>query len=497
MAGAAPAAEKLDAICIGGSVEVLFAAASLALSGKSIVLLRAQDPSGLSASPTPCLVDIEAAQRLDLVAHGLRFGAAAPLIGVSQDRTLVLWPEQDATVAGILALSSRDAAAWPAFVHRVMRLAGLGVDVASALVPNLHLADKGRHPLLAETVFMRGASIARVLDETFETPMLKGMLCQFALEGVAVSPTLPGSARLLARNAVLSLLGSSVGKRPVAGGERALSQALNRALASADVSGLMREGRVREVLYERDAVQGIVLSDGTIMKAPHVIMSPLDTSVQELLQNGPHDSPWVGSPILPGRIVYTVSMPPSIRGASTPVLTSGASVLLNPSVDRLVRSHGAFVRRGLLQDFCLCLRISPTSHDEGRLAWEVVADIGYIPRETEEGPWSGPRREQLMLSVTKTIDAWAPGFELSLGDATLVHPVEPRGFLDHERPGLALSNAGPSIELLPDIRSEGVSRPARGLWLAGSSLSAGMGHAGMAIAQAVGSPSRMRMAFDA
>lgn len=497
MAGAAPAAEKLDAICIGGSVEVLFAAASLALSGKSVVVLREQDPSGLGASPTPCLVDIEAAQRLDLVAHGLRFGAAAPLIGVSQDRTLVLWPEQDATVASLLALSSRDAAAWPAFVHRVMRLAALGVDVASSLVPNLHLADKGRQPLLAETVFMRGASLARVLDETFETAMLKGMLCQFALEGIAVSPTLPGSARLLARNAVLSLLGSAFGKRQVAGGERALAHALNRALASTNSPGLMREGRVREVLYERDAVQGIVLCDGAIMKAPHVIMSPLDTGVQELLQNGAHDTPWVVSPILPGRIVYTASMPPSIRGATTSVLTSGASVLLNPSVDRLALSHGAFVRRGLLQDFCLCLRVSPTSHDDGRVTWEVVADIGYIPRETEEGPWSGPRRDQLMLSVTKTIDAWAPGFELSLVDATLVHPVEPRGFLDHERPAFALSNAGPSIELLPDLRSDGVSRPVRGLWLVGSSLSAGTGHAGMAIAQVVGAPSRMRMAFDA
>lgn len=497
MAVASPAAEKLDAICIGGSVEVLIAAACLASAGKSVAVLQGRIPAQRDAPAIPCLVDVDVAMHLDLVAHGLRFGAPSPLIGVAQDRTIVVWPEQDATVAGLAALSPRDAAAWPGFVHHVMRMAGKGAERAAAFVPNLHLAVNGRDPLLAETVFMRGASLARMLDEIFEAPALKGLICQFALEGTSVSPTLPGSARLLARHTILSLLGLSVGRRQVAGGQRALTEALERALTVPGLPALARDGRVREILRERDAVQGVVLEDGTTIRAPHVIMSPCDAFARELLQDGSYDVPGWVFPTPSGRILYTVSMPPSMRGASTSVLTSGASVLLNPSIERLVRSHSAFVQRSLLQDFCLCLRVSPLSGGDGRVAWQVIADIPFIPHETDEGPWSGPRREQLVTSVTKTIDAWAPGFELSLLDTELVHPGEPRGFLDHERPALALSRSGPALEVLPDVGSEGVFRPARGLWLAAPSFSAGTGRAGMAVAQALGATARMRIPVDA
>jgi phytoene dehydrogenase-like protein len=492
MAVAAPALARLDAIFIGASHEVLFAASCLAASGKSIALLNANTPDSADDLLTPCIVETEAAERLDLVSHGLRFGEAPPVVAVAQDRIVALWPDMDATQAGLAALSPHDAAAYRGFVQRVSRMDASSANGAAGFVPNLQMVGPGSDPLFTDTAFLRGASLARVLAETFLDPLLQGALAQFALADTGTSPSLPGSARLLARQDVLALLGISSSKRHVAGGKPALTGALKTSLRQTAAAALVRDIGVKALVIERDSVQGVELADGTQLRAPHVIMSPeqddaLGRQVSQLpgLPRSPADAS-------SARILYTVAMPPAIRSLGASLLTSGASVLLNPAIERLVASHGAFVARRLLQDFCISLHVNPVRHSKGPMLWQVIADIPFVPPETEEGPWSGARRQRLVSAITKAIDAWAPGFELSLQGATLVRPSEPLAFLDQQRPISMMTSRGSPVEILPDLQHDGVYRPVRGLWVVAESLAAGAGHAGIGIAGAIGAPSRMR-----
>lgn len=489
MAVAAPAPARLDAICIGASHEVLFAATCLAASGKSIALLNTKTPDSADDLLTPCLVDTEAADRLDLVSHGLRFGEAPPVVAVAQDRIVALWPDMDATQAGLAALSPHDAAAYRGFVQRVSRMDASSSNAAAGFVPNLQIAGPGSDPLFTDTAFLRGASIARVLEETFSDPLLQGTLAQFALADSGTSPSLPGSARLLARKDVLALLGISSGKRHVAGGKPALTSALQESLRQTAAAALVRDIGVKALVIERDGVQGVELADGTQLRAPHVIMSPEKDNAPVMQVSRLPGSPAASSS---ARILYTVAMPPAIRSLGAGLLTSGASVLLNPSIERLVSSHGAFVARRLLQDFCISLHVNPVRHSKGPMLWQVIADIPFVPPETEEGPWSGARRLRLVSAITKAIDAWAPGFELSLQGAKLVHPSEPPAFLDQQRPVSMMTSRGSPVEILPDIQHDGVYRPVRGLWLVAEGLAAGAGYAGIGIAEAIGAPARLR-----
>jgi phytoene dehydrogenase-like protein len=340
MAVSARATDKLDAICIGATPECLFAAASLAAAGKHVRVLDLRAAGKVDVEAGPCLVDVEAAGWLNLVSHGLRYGAAAPLIAVAQDRSLVLWPEADATIAGLSSLSERDAAAYPGFVTGMMRLAAAG-GTTSGVLSSLFGLGLVRDPMMASALHGRSTSLSRFLEEAFESPLLRGALAQLALEGTAVSPTVPGSARLLARQSLMSLIGLPVGKRQVAGGTAALGAALNSALKSLGSLEVLPDVRVRQLIVEREAVQGVVLADGSVLRAPQVILGRLGDAALELLHPLPFDVPQAMRPAPCGQDPLH-----GRHAARDPRRRRGPGYLgCKPSSQPVARAAGALARR--------------------------------------------------------------------------------------------------------------------------------------------------------
>jgi phytoene dehydrogenase-like protein len=366
----------------------------------------------------------------------------------------------------------------------------------SALV-NWHLSSSGRDAQSADAGYFRGAALSRVLEEEFSTPLLRGLLAQAALHGCSLSPTLPGTATLLLRHAIQALTGRERGCRHVAGGAEALMSALVASLKFFNTADIHLGRGVREIIMERDAAQGVILSDGSTVKAPQVISALGRAGSEDLISRLSFKSQPSGfSPCL-GKVRYTVKTPPALRGVSAAVVTSGATLCLNPSLERLVRGHGAFQARQLVQDYCLDLHVGPRPIAEGGMSWTVLADVHFVPTETDEGPWSGNRRDRLVAGVTKAIEVWAPGFELSVESAELLRPVEARSFLDE---GAGVPGGRPRASEshgVPEIASDGVGRLARGLWLIGETLSGGIGQAGSAVARSLVVPARGRTASDA
>jgi hypothetical protein len=106
-------------------------------------------------------------------------------VGVSQDKSLVLWPDIEASCASIAGLSSRDADAYPGFVRRLHRLSASGFANGKSALVNWHLSSSGRDAQSADAGYFRGASLSRVLEEEFSTPLLRGLLAQAALQATA------------------------------------------------------------------------------------------------------------------------------------------------------------------------------------------------------------------------------------------------------------------------------------------------------------------------
>ena len=72
----------------------------------------------------------------------------------------------------------------------------------------------------------RVSSLARILDETFDNDLLKGVWAQGAVAGTGASPAAPGSGVLLARSWMLAAASPESGFRFVAGGQTRLRQVL-------------------------------------------------------------------------------------------------------------------------------------------------------------------------------------------------------------------------------------------------------------------------------
>lgn len=489
--------DRLDAVVLGGGVEGLFAATALATAGKQVAVL-VEGADIVAACDGQCAqVDLRAAAQLDLVSHGLKFAAAPPLVGVSQEHTLVLWPVVEASQSSIAELSMRDADAYAAFGCLMNRSASARTSVHNQTITNWHLSQSGRDEGAAEPVYLCAAPLARILDEEFHSPLLKGLLAQGALLGSGSSHAGPGSAQLLMRQSVLAYFGELASCRHVAGGSRQLVSVLLKSLKFLNNADVSIGQAVREINFERDVVSGITLASGSRIKTQSVISTLGHGETSELIRGSARVSHSPSAYQPPAQILYATKAPPTFRGVNGALVTSGAIIRLNPSLERLARAHGAFRARQLIQDYCLDVQVIPVRDEDGTHRWDVIATVLFVPSVTDEGPWSGNRRERFVSAVTKSIDAWATGFEQSVVSATLVRPVEARSVLE----------AGVQVPLeqqvrrdaygVPDVGFDGTFEIAKGLWTLGHSLSAGAGAAGLKVAQSLLSTGRTRGSADA
>jgi phytoene dehydrogenase-like protein len=115
-------------------------------------------------------------------------------------------------------------------------------------------------------------SAGEMLDDWFDSDPIKAVLGFDAIVGNLASPYTPGSAYVLLHH----VLGEANGRRGVwghaIGGMGAITQAMARAAGEHGVRIDVRSA-VREIIVERGRATGIVLEDGTPIRARAVIAS--------------------------------------------------------------------------------------------------------------------------------------------------------------------------------------------------------------------------------
>ena len=293
----------LDVIVIGAGHNGLTCAAYLARAGLKVRVVERRAIVGgaavteefhpgfrnSTAAYTVGLLHPVVIRDLDLYGHGLRIVERRAMNFVpGADGAGYLLTRAGGLQEAIARVSAEDAARYPAYEREVEKVG----DVLRALLlrtpPNLtrgRLSDKLRQVLRTlrlgydlRSLDFDGArglhglltrSAGDYLDGWFESDLVKALFGFDAVVGNYASPYTPGSAYVQLHHT----FGEVNGRRGVwghaIGGMGAVTQAMARAATAAGAQ-ISIASPVREVIVERGRAAGVVLADGTTMRAKSV-----------------------------------------------------------------------------------------------------------------------------------------------------------------------------------------------------------------------------------
>jgi phytoene dehydrogenase-like protein len=446
-----PSGSRYDSIVVGGGHNGLSCAAYLARSGRSVLVLEAAERLGGAAvtrefAPgfrvSACahllhLMPATLMRELELPAHGLRLSAPLSTVALAAAGPhLSLGPGDPEALA---AHSRADAAAYPAYRGRMAKLAAalrpllahapprLGSDSwrdrAALLGLGLRLRGLGRRNL-RELLRIGGMCVQDLLDEHFESQLLKGALAFDAVLGSNYGPRSPGTVftllyRLAAAGGALS--------QPL-GGLGALSEALARSAVAAGAEVRTRAAVARIVVRD-DRAAGVVLESGEELSAAAVVSSvDPKTTFLRLLGAEYLDAGFVRRIVhlrtrgLTAKLHLALDGLPQFTGLTGEALHG--RLLWAPSLAHIERAYNHAKYREFSEAPVLEVTV-PTLTDAslappGGHVLSIIAQ--YAPYELAGG-WAGSRQSFIGLLID-TLDTLAPGLRARVRHAELLVPSD-------------------------------------------------------------------------
>jgi len=364
---------------------------------------------------------------LELVRHGLAFAASdMPTVALDTGAGHVVL-HRDQVTNSLKAHSAADAAALPVFYRRLLGFAATLRPFLTAVPPRLSGGSRqdrftliklgwairklGRREM-REFLRIIGMNVADILDEAFESDLVKGALALDGVLGTNFGPRSPGSVfTLLYRLAgeVNGLRGALAQPR---GGMGAVTQALAKA-GRANGAEIRSNTPVARILVEEDRACGVELQSGERFAAP-VVVSNADPRVTFLSLLGPQylDTGFVRRISnlrqrgLAAKLNLALDGLPSFIGLGQADL--GGRLVIAPGIDYLERAFNHSKYGEYSQHPAIEITI-PSIHDrslapEGKHVLSAV--IQYAPYDLKEN-WDDAR-DGFTDKVIETITAYAP-----------------------------------------------------------------------------------------
>jgi phytoene dehydrogenase-like protein len=275
-------------------------------------------------------------------------------------------------------------------------------------------------------------SAGEMLDDVFESDLVKALFGFDAIVGNYASPYAAGSAYVMLHHA----FGEVNGKKGVwghaIGGMGAITQAMASA-ARGHGADIDLEAGVREVIVERDRAVGVILDNGETVRASYVASSvnpkllytrlvpaeALPAAFLDRIQNWRNGSGTF-------RINVALSALPSFAALPGPGDHLTAGIIMGPSLaymDRAwldARTHG-WSREPVIEvlipstlDETLC---SPGQHVASLFCQHVA------PQLSDGRSWDDHRDEVADLMIA-TVDTYAPGFAASVIGRQVLSPLD-------------------------------------------------------------------------
>jgi phytoene dehydrogenase-like protein len=455
MSAAAVGNPSYDCIVIGGGHNGLVCAAYLARSGRSVLVLEAANQvggaaitrefaSGFKVSACAHLLHLmpgSLIKDLGLDARGLRLAAThMPTSAIAPDSPPLLIDAHNPTL--LAARSAADAAALPAYHARLRRLAQALYPVLDTAPPRLgtdswqdrtawlrigwRIRRLGRKDM-RELLRIGGMCVQDLLDEHFETPLLKGALGFDAVLGTSAGPRSPGSVFPLLYRMAAEVQGGSALAQPM-GGLGALSDALARAALAAGAA--IRTGAaVERILVRNDRAAGVLLKSGEQISATNVISNadPKTTFLQ-LLGGEYLDTGFVRRIAhlrargVTAKLHLALNRLPQFTGLPQGALAG--RLLLAPSLDYVERAFNHAKYREFSPAPIIEITV-PSVNDAGLAPagrHVLSAVVQYAPYELAGG-WQH-ERERFSHLVIDALERCAPGLRDSVEAAELLSPPD-------------------------------------------------------------------------
>jgi phytoene dehydrogenase-like protein len=447
---------RYDCIVIGAGHNGLVCANYLARGGRSVLVLEAADRVGGAAVTREFAPDFRVSacahllhlmpesliRELSLGAHGLHFVAERmPTTALSGDDAPLLIDA--ANTAVLEERSPSDAVALPIYTALLQRLGEALQPVFETTPPRLgtdswqdrfalgrmglRLRALGRRDM-RELLRIGGMCVQDLLDEYFETPLLKGALGFDAVLGSNFGPRSPGSVfTLLYRMAAAEAAGNSLALPE--GGLGALSGALAKSAIDAGVV-IRTEAPVERVLVREDRAAGVVLKSGEQVLAGTIISSAdPKTTFLRLLGSEYLDTGFVRRVKhlrgrgLAAKLHLALDRLPQFTGLDAGALRG--RMLVAPSLEYVERAfnhakYGEFSAAPILE-------ITVPSVADASLApagqHVLSAVVQYVPYQLATGGWE-QEKERLTNLIIGILDGHAPGLRESVRAAELLTPAD-------------------------------------------------------------------------
>jgi len=451
-----PARDACDAIIVGGGHNGLVCAAILAKSGLKVTVLEALerlggmatgDEIGQGVRVSTCAhllyaFDEKLVKNLKLHKYGLHF-AQTRLSTIAPDgegHAVHLHSDTWKTQADLQVFSQADAAAYPDFLAK-MQTHGLALhalmDGGSSHGPLNDVAKIERFIELGQTLsgqdrseFLRllVSSAGDILDETFETELLKGALAFDSVLGLNTGPrSMNSMAYLLYRHGerAASKQGSMA---IVAGTMHSLAQALGDA-ARAHGASVRTGARVVRIIVKKGKVCGVELEDGARVLAPLVMSNADPKSTYLKLVGIEHlDTEFciglkaLRSEGVTAKMNLVLNGLPSFRGLTQEELTS--RIVICPSVDFAERAFNPVKYKSFSHDPIYEI-IFPSLHDAALSSDNrhvLSANVQYVPYAVEGG-WP-TRRTELVEQLVSALSYFAPDIRDRIISGHVLTPLE-------------------------------------------------------------------------
>src|ERR1700709_199878 len=294
---------ETDVVIIGAGHNGLTCAAYLAMAGLRVKVVERRKVVGGAAvteefhpgfrnsvaAYTVSLLNPKIIADLKLHDHGLRIvERRAQNFLPAPDGSYLLTGEAR-TYQSVAKLSERDAGRIDAFTRELQAIAdvlrqfvlrappniveGFGLNAINEAINALGTANVLRGLTLEQQrtlLDLFTCSAGEMLDDVFESDLIKALFGFDAIVGNYASPYAAGSAYVMLHHA----FGEVNGKKGVwghaIGGMGAITQAMASA-ARADGAEIETDAGVREVIVERDRAVGVILEDGRTIRAKYVV----------------------------------------------------------------------------------------------------------------------------------------------------------------------------------------------------------------------------------
>lgn len=455
----------IDVLIIGAGHNGLTCAAYLAMAGLRVKVVERRDVVGGAAvtqefcpgfrnsvaAYTVSLLNPKIIDDLKLHQHGLKIvGRKAQNFLPAPDGSHLLMGE-GRSYQSLAKLSPRDAAKLDAFtgelevIADVLRafvlrappnlVAGLSVNTISETINALGTANILRGLSIEQQrtlldLFTRSAG--EMLDEVFESDLLKALFGFDAIVGNYASPYAAGSAYVMLHHA----FGDVNGKKGVwghaIGGMGAITQAMAASARSVGVEIETANG-VREVLVERDRAVGVTLDNGESLRAKYVVSNVNP----KLLYTRLISSDALPAPFLAriqnwrnGSGTFRMNVALDALPSFTALPGGGdhltAGIILAPSLDYMDRAWLDAKTHGWSRQPVVEMLIPSTIDDTLAPPGQHVASLfcqHVAPVLPDGAPWDDHRDEVAELMIA-TVDGYAPGFANSVIGRQALSPLD-------------------------------------------------------------------------